>query len=79
MKSIVYNLPAGGTFDYHAKEAINLAKRSICRDMQPVEVRFMFNELEIVAYSSSDWKDICRQYDLKCALRRAKLGYQDDV
>ncbi len=60
-----------------AKDAIAFAQNHIARDGQPVKVRFVFNDLEITAYSSSSYLDIADKYNLQSQLRRARLGYKD--
>lgn len=76
MNELTYQVTIGDIFSV-SKDAIDYARKSVARDGQPVRVRFIFNEIEVLAYSSSYYLDVADKYMLQSALRRAYLGYAD--
>lgn len=66
-----YQVDAGLMFYQAAEHAIELAKK------HKETVEFEFNGILILAYSTSDIKDLCLIYDLKHQIRRLKEGYND--
>jgi len=77
MQELTYKFGSGGDIYSVSKDAINFARQQVARDSQPVRVRFLFNDLEVIAYSSSSPYDIVEKYNLQHSLRRARLGYED--
>lgn len=76
MQKLTYQFGRG---DIHtiAKEAISFARKHQARDGKSIEVCFVFNELEVTAYSSSEPIDIVEKYLLQSTIRRLKSGYED--
>lgn len=76
MKEVTYEFGFGDIYSV-SKDAIAYAKKHQTRDMGPVRVSFVFNEIEVVAYSSSEVLDIAQKYFLQNKIRRLELGIKD--
>ena len=76
MKEVTYEFGLGDIYSV-SKDAIAYAKKHQTRGMEPVRVSFVFNEIEVVAYSSSEVLDIAQKYLLQNQIRRLELGIKD--
>ncbi len=76
MKELTYEFLNGDIYSV-SKDAIAYAKKFVARDMLPVRVSFVFNGVEVVAYSSSESLDIVGKYFLQNKIRRLELGHED--
>lgn len=55
-----------GTLHTQAKEAIEIAKT------RNVNVRIMFNDIELIVQPDSTVREICTLYDLRCLQRNGR-------
>lgn len=76
MKEVTYEFGLGDIYSV-SKDAIAYAKKFVARDMLPVRVSFVFNGIEVLAYSSSESLDIVGKYFLQNKIRRLELGIKD--
>lgn len=76
MQKLTYQFGLG---DIHSvsKDAISFARKHQARDGKIVQVCFVFNELEVTAYSSSEPIDIVEKYLLQNTIRRLRSGYEN--
>lgn len=72
MREVTYEFGLGDVFSV-AKDAIAYAKKFVARDTLPVKVSFAFNEIEVVAYSSSEVLDVVQKYFLQNKIRQLEL------
>lgn len=76
MREVTYKFSLGDVYSV-AKDAIAFAKKYVSRDTLPIKVTFVFNEIEVCAYSSSEVLDVVQKYFLQHKIRRLELGYED--
>lgn len=76
MRELTYEFLNGDIYSV-SKDAISYAKKFVARDMLPVKVSFVFNGVDVVAYSSSEVLDIVQKYFLQNKIRRLELGIKD--
>ena len=76
MQELIYEFGLGNIFSV-SKDAISYAKKHQTRGLEPVKVSFVFNEIQVTAYSSSEVLDIVDKYYLQNSIRRLKLGNKD--
>lgn len=75
MNQLTYKFGLGDIYTV-AKDAISYAKKHQTRGLEPVEVVFVFNGVEVIAYSSSEPRDVVEKYYLRHNLRRLELGHE---
>lgn len=68
MREVTYEFGSGDIWSV-AKDAIAFAKKHVARDCLPVKVSFIFNGIDVVAYSSSEVLDIVQKYFLRSKIR----------
>lgn len=76
MREITYEFGLGDIWSV-SKDAISFARKHQTRGMEPVRVSFVFNQIKVTAYSSSEAKDIVDKYYLQNKIQRLELGYED--
>ncbi len=76
MKELTYEFLNGDIYSV-SKDAIAYVKKFVARDMLPVKVSFIFNGVDVVAYSSSEVLDIVQKYFLQNKIRRLELGNEN--
>lgn len=76
MKELTYEFTLGDIYSV-SKDAIKYAKKFVARDGLPVKVSFVFNEIDVVAYSSSEVLDIVQKYFLQNKIRKLELGHEN--
>ncbi len=76
MKELTYEFGLGDIYSV-SKDAIAYAKKFLERGGLPVKVSFVFNGVDVVAYSSSEPLDIVQKYFLHNKIRQLELGIKD--
>ena len=76
MREVTYEFNLGDIYSV-AKEAVAFARKHVNRDGLPVRVSFIFNEIEVIGYSSSEPLDLVQKYFLQNKIRGLELGIKD--
>lgn len=76
MREVTFEFGLGDIWSV-AKDAISFARKHQTRGMEPVRVSFIFNRIQVEAYSSSEARDIVDKYYLQNKIRRLELGHED--
>lgn len=76
MREVIYEFALGDIYSV-AKEAVAFARKHVNRDTLPVRVSFIFNDIEVIGYSSSEPLDLVSKYMLQSKIRRLELGTKD--
>lgn len=76
MREVTYEFCLGDIYSV-SKDAIVYAKKFVARDGLPVRVSFVFNEIPVTAYSSSEVLDVVQKYFLHNKIRQLELGYEN--